>query len=284
MRVRSTGNHRQSPAQQPPGGPGTPGPSAGSSTMPPGSVRSSPPRCTTYQRPRQAIRAAMPNDWVRPRARYTTRAPATCQYPVALSHTPGGIHPASDSGTTTRRSRASPGGAPQPCVRGHDVFPVLRDQAVAPVGGRIRDRLDLLVRHHGEERGHRQLRPPWTIPAHRSVISSWNSGLRADGRWVVWCCPARAGGTATTSGHAAGVGLEAGVTPVGGAPADGDRADGAAAAADAAACCPCPAPAAWEQPASSPPALISPQAAAIRTAPGRGPGAVPCLKHFTRSW
>ena len=126
---------------------------------------------------------------------------------------------------------------------------------------------------------------PETIPAHRSVISSWNSGLRADGRWVVWCCPARAGGTATTSGHAAGVGLEAGVTPVGGAPADGDRADGAAAAADAAACCPCPAPAAWEQPASSPPALISPQAAAIRTAPaGRGPGAVPCLKHFTRSW
>ena len=50
------------PGQQLPGGPGMPGPSAGSSTIPVTAGRTTAPRCTTYHTPRQEISDAMPND------------------------------------------------------------------------------------------------------------------------------------------------------------------------------------------------------------------------------
>ena len=48
--------------QQPPAGPGTPGPAAGWSTIPVTTLRSTAPKWTTYQTPRQEISEAMPNE------------------------------------------------------------------------------------------------------------------------------------------------------------------------------------------------------------------------------
>jgi Septum formation len=48
--------------QQPPGGPGMPGPSVGSSTSPYPPSRSTAPKWITYQFPRQEIREAIPNE------------------------------------------------------------------------------------------------------------------------------------------------------------------------------------------------------------------------------
>ena len=52
----------QQAGQQPPGGPGMPGPTAGSSTIPVTTGRRTVPKCTTYHTPRQEISDAIPKD------------------------------------------------------------------------------------------------------------------------------------------------------------------------------------------------------------------------------
>ena len=52
---------------------GTPGPAAGSSTIPPLPMRATPPRCTTYQTPRHEIMDAIPNERTCPSTSYTSR-------------------------------------------------------------------------------------------------------------------------------------------------------------------------------------------------------------------
>src|SRR5580704_17015217 len=89
---------------------------------------------------------------------------------------------------------------------------------------------------------------PDATAAHRSVISARNNVLSAGGRTPVWCWPARADGTGTTTGQAGRSGL---------ADAAGSDPDGAAAmlAVDAGDAGPVALaaswPAAWPQPAAS---------------------------------